>query len=74
AAYRAAYRARRPQGVAESAATVLETVVPSQGAPSGRRGTPVSVSASAGSSEHSLPVPDAYVPGRPALPGQRSAP
>lgn len=23
---------------------------------------------------HSLPVPDAYVPGRPALPGQRSAP
>ncbi|MFB8104503.1 MULTISPECIES: helix-turn-helix domain-containing protein [Streptomyces] len=80
AAYRAAYRARRPQGVAESAATVLETVVPSQGSPSGRRGTPVpsgapvSVSASAGSSEHSLPVPDAYVPGRPALPGQRSAP
>ncbi|MBH0246121.1 oligoribonuclease [Streptomyces cavourensis] len=70
AAYRAAYRARRPQGVAESAATVLETVVPSQGSPSGRRGAPlgssapVSVAASAGSSEHSLPVPDAYVPGR----------
>ncbi|MBT2425546.1 helix-turn-helix domain-containing protein [Streptomyces sp. ISL-112] len=80
AAYRAAYRARRPQGVAESAATALETVVPSQGSPSGRRGAPVpsgapaSASASAGSSEHSLPVPDAYVPGRPALPGQRSAP
>ncbi|MEV7273194.1 helix-turn-helix domain-containing protein [Streptomyces bacillaris] len=80
AAYRAAYRARRPQGAAESSATVLETVVPSQGSPSGRRGAPlgssapVSVAASAGSSEHSLPVPDAYVPGRPALPGQRSAP
>ncbi|RPK83548.1 MULTISPECIES: helix-turn-helix domain-containing protein [Streptomyces] len=79
AAYRAAYRARRPQGVAESASTVVETMVPSQGPPSGRRGSPVpsapvAVAASVGPGEHSLPGPDAYVPGRPALPGQRSAP
>ncbi|MFG3406774.1 helix-turn-helix domain-containing protein [Streptomyces sp. NPDC048142] len=79
AAYRAAYRSRRPHGVAESAATVVETMVPSQGPSSGRRGSPVSaaavaVAASVGSGEHSLPGPDAYVPGRPALPGQRSAP
>ncbi|NEE11465.1 AraC family transcriptional regulator, partial [Streptomyces sp. SID7499] len=69
--------ARRPQGVAESAATVVETMVPSQGPPSGRRGSPLSsaavaVAASMGPGEHSLPGPDAYVPGRPALPGQRS--
>ncbi|MGQ4728151.1 MULTISPECIES: helix-turn-helix domain-containing protein [Streptomyces] len=79
AAYRAAYRARRPQGVAENAATVVETTVPSQGPPPGRRGTPVSaapvaLAASVGPGEHSLPGPDAFVPGRPALPGQRSAP
>ncbi|MDQ0984643.1 helix-turn-helix domain-containing protein [Streptomyces sp. V2I9] len=79
AAYRAAYRARRPQGVAESATTVVETMVPSQGPPSGRRGSPASsapvvLAASVGSGEHSLPGPDAFVPGRPALPGQRSAP
>lgn len=78
AAYRAAYRARRPQGAAESAAAV-EAVVPSQGPPSGRRGSPassapVALAASMGSGEHSLPGPDAFVPGRPALPGQRSAP
>ncbi|MEU3700750.1 exonuclease domain-containing protein, partial [Streptomyces anulatus] len=35
---------------------------------------PVAVAASMGPGEHSLPGPDAYVPGRPALPGQRSAP
>ncbi|NEA10073.1 helix-turn-helix domain-containing protein [Streptomyces sp. SID10692] len=79
AAYRTAYRARRPQGVAESAATVVETMVPSQGPPSGRRGSPlpsapVVLTASVGSGDHSLPGPEAFVPGRPALPGQRSAP
>ena len=38
AAYRAAYRARRPQGGAvESVTTVLESVVPAQGASVGRR-------------------------------------
>ncbi|WP_228994942.1 helix-turn-helix domain-containing protein [Streptomyces sp. DH8] len=79
AAYRAAYRARRPQGAAESVATVVEAVVPGQGPSSGRRGSPASsapvvLAASVGSGEHSLPGPDAFVPGRPALPGQRSAP
>ncbi|MFH9609192.1 helix-turn-helix domain-containing protein [Streptomyces sp. NPDC017448] len=79
AAYRAAYRARRPQGGAESVATAVEAVVPSQGPSSGRRGSPASsapvvLAASVGSGEHSLPGPDAFVPGRPALPGQRSAP
>ncbi|MFJ4961341.1 HTH-type transcriptional regulator CdhR [Streptomyces sp. ADI96-02] len=79
AAYRAAYRARRPQGVAESSAPVMDSVVPTQGSPSGRRGmplssAPVSVTAPAGSAEHGVPGPDAYVPGRTALPGQRSAP
>ncbi|MGW1119282.1 GlxA family transcriptional regulator [Streptomyces tanashiensis] len=61
AAYRAAYRARRPQG--ETGTAVLEAAVPSQG-PAGLR-RPL---------EPGKPQSDAYAPGRPALPGQRSAP
>ncbi|MGY3682612.1 transcriptional regulator GlxA family with amidase domain [Streptomyces sp. TE33382] len=82
AAYRAAYRARRPQGGMAEASTVIETVVPSQGSPSGRRGMapsgagamPLASAASTGAGDHSLPGPDPYAHGRPALPGQRSAP
>ncbi|WP_179200041.1 GlxA family transcriptional regulator, partial [Streptomyces sp. NRRL B-24572] len=61
AAYRAAYRARRPQG--EAGTAVLEAAVPAQGAAGLRR--PL---------EPGKPQSDAYAPGRPALPGQRSAP
>ncbi|MEV6260313.1 helix-turn-helix domain-containing protein [Streptomyces sp. NPDC051784] len=84
AAYRAAYRARRPQGPGlESVAAVLETSVPTQGAPSGRRAAaasspgPSPVTASAvpgGHAERVTTGSEAYVPGRPTLPGQRSAP
>ncbi|MCX4969517.1 helix-turn-helix domain-containing protein [Streptomyces sp. NBC_00654] len=82
AAYRAAYRARRPQGGMAESSTAIETVVPSQGSPSGRRGMapsgagsmPLASAASAGAGDHSVPGPDAYAHGRPALPGQRSAP
>lgn len=84
AAYRAAYRARRPQGGAlESVATVLETSVPAQGTASSRRTaaassagpSPVTATAAPGGSAEGVgPGPEAYAPGRPALPGQRSAP
>ncbi|MFD3947176.1 helix-turn-helix domain-containing protein [Streptomyces sp. NPDC058579] len=64
AAYRAAYRARRPQA---ETVTVLDPLVPSQGGmPVGRRpGGPL---------DQGKPQSDAYASGRPALPGQRSAP
>lgn len=85
AAYRAAYRARRPQGGgAEPVAPVIEPVVPAQGSPSIRRATAtatppgphVITSPTAGpvQSEQGKPGPDAYTTGRPTLPGQRSAP
>lgn len=80
AAYRAAYRARRPQGGPEPVATVTEAAVPAQGTPAGRR-TAVPGPSSAGPSaldggrgELGKPGTDAFAAGRPALPGQRSAP
>ncbi|MEU1483699.1 helix-turn-helix domain-containing protein [Streptomyces sp. NPDC005752] len=83
AAYRAAYRARRPQGGALEVATVLEASVPIQGTASSRRAvaatsagpSPVTATAAPGGpAERFGPVPEVYVPGRPTLPGQRSAP
>ncbi|MFE3517168.1 helix-turn-helix domain-containing protein [Streptomyces sp. NPDC059166] len=84
AAYRAAYRARRPQGAGlESVTAVLETSVPTQGTPSSRRAaaasspgpSPVTASAVPGGHTDRLAAgSEAYVPGRPTLPGQRSAP
>lgn len=68
ATYRAAYRARRPQGGSmEPVATAIETAVPAQGTSASRR-------AGAGQPEHGKPGSDAYATGRPTLPGQRSAP
>lgn len=64
AAYRAAYRARRPQG--ETSTAVLDPVVPAQVAAGIRRPG----SALEPGKQHA----DAYAPGRPSLPGQRSAP
>lgn len=85
AAYRAAYRARRPQGGGpEPAPQAAEQVVPAQGSPANRRAPAAtapavpSVAAPAaldtGRGEHGRPGSDAYATGRPALPGQRSAP
>ncbi|MER5616053.1 helix-turn-helix domain-containing protein [Streptomyces sp. NPDC002215] len=85
AAYRAAYRARRPQGGgAEPVAAVTEPVVPSQGNPAIRRATAAAAPPGAHvvtappagpvQSEQGKPGPDAYTTGRPTLPGQRSAP
>ncbi|MEU2457243.1 helix-turn-helix domain-containing protein [Streptomyces sp. NPDC012473] len=84
AAYRAAYRARRPQGgVLESVTASIDTSVPVQGTASSRRTAaatspgPAPVTATTGPGggmERVGAVPEAYVPGRPALPGQRSAP
>lgn len=84
AAYRAAYRARRPQGgeraMLESAAPAATTAtvnaesgpVPSQTrrtAAANAYGPSASLSADPGK-----PSSDVYAPGRPPLPGQRSAP
>ncbi|WP_330480556.1 helix-turn-helix domain-containing protein [Streptomyces sp. NBC_01544] len=85
AAYRAAYRARRPQaGAPDPVATAIETVVPAQGTSASRRpgatGTPsgpaavASTAVGAGQPEHGKPGSDTYATGRPTLPGQRSAP
>ncbi|MFF8912060.1 helix-turn-helix domain-containing protein [Streptomyces sp. NPDC015032] len=85
AAYRAAYRARRPQsGGVEGLTPGIDPVVPAQGSSAGRRATAAaappgpsvvtSVTVGAGQPEHGKPGPDAYAAGRPALPGQRSAP
>lgn len=86
AAYRAAYRARRPQGGGpEQVVTAAEPVVPSQGVPVSRRAPlpaqagpspsgPSTAVADAGRGEHGKPGSEAYAAGRPALPGQRSAP
>ncbi|WP_030908238.1 GlxA family transcriptional regulator [Streptomyces sp. NRRL F-5126] len=90
AAYRSAYRARRPQGEApeaRQAQTQGEPGVPAQsrrplpggngagpaGAPSGPAG---GHPAGAGGAEADKPGSDLYAagPGRPGLPGQRSAP
>ncbi|MFI6863504.1 helix-turn-helix domain-containing protein [Streptomyces sp. NPDC050421] len=79
AAYRAAYRARRPQGGGpEQVVTASEPVVPSQGTTASRRApapAPAGPSAAeAGRGEQGKPGSEAYAAGRPALPGQRSAP
>ncbi|MFD8685578.1 helix-turn-helix domain-containing protein [Streptomyces sp. NPDC059651] len=86
AAYRAAYRARRPQGGGpEQVVTASETVVPAQGSPVSRRAPvpaqpgqspagPSTAAADTGRGEHGKPGSEAYAAGRPALPGQRSAP
>ncbi|WLQ42968.1 helix-turn-helix domain-containing protein [Streptomyces laculatispora] len=84
AAYRAAYRARRPQGAGPEPVGQVAEAVPAQGSPAGRRAAaaaaPAGQSAAApaapdaGRAEHGRPGSDAYAAGRPALPGQRSAP
>lgn len=85
AAYRAAYRARRPQGGGpEPVGQATEQVVPAQAGPGSRRTVaapaPAGQSAAApaapdpGRTEQGRPGSDAYATGRPALPGQRSAP
>ncbi|MEU1471586.1 helix-turn-helix domain-containing protein [Streptomyces sp. NPDC005761] len=86
AAYRAAYRARRPQGAGpEQVLTATEPVVPTQGTSASRRPpgpAPTGQSQSGPSTavadglrgEHGKPGSEAYATGRPALPGQRSAP
>lgn len=83
AAYRAAYRARRPQGGgAEPMAPAAEPVVPAQGGAAVRRATALPPGAHVITAptaytvppEQGKPVPDAYTTGRPTLPGQRSAP
>ncbi|MFJ8074782.1 helix-turn-helix domain-containing protein [Streptomyces sp. NPDC096176] len=78
AAYRSAYRARRPQGEPDRNAMV-ESVVPAQAGPGARRAPAGLAGASAMASaaaELSRPVPEAYAAGhgRAGLPGQRSAP
>ncbi|MFJ6432505.1 helix-turn-helix domain-containing protein [Streptomyces sp. NPDC091416] len=86
AAYRAAYRARRPQGVVpEQVVTAAEPVVPAQSGLVSRRAPlpaqagpspsgPSAAVAEAGRGEPGKPGSEAYASGRPALPGQRSAP
>ncbi|MFF8715596.1 helix-turn-helix domain-containing protein [Streptomyces sp. NPDC015184] len=85
AAYRAAYRARRPQGGgAEPVVVASEPIVPPQGSSPVRRATApagpsgphpaIAPTAGAGQPEHGKPGLDAYAAGRPTLPGQRSAP
>ncbi|MEV7088578.1 helix-turn-helix domain-containing protein [Streptomyces sp. NPDC093085] len=80
AAYRSAYRARRPQGDTVPPG-VIESMVPAQASPHSRRtaaaaGAPGHPAASAALPEHGKPGPDMYAAGqgRPSLPGQRSAP
>ncbi|MFF2011192.1 helix-turn-helix domain-containing protein [Streptomyces sp. NPDC058195] len=80
AAYRAAYRARRPQG-GDPVSSMPETMVPAQSSAMIRRaaataGSQVIVPPPPGSlqPEQGKPGPDAYTTGRPTLPGQRSAP
>lgn len=73
AAYRAAYRARRPGG--EPVASAAEQpVMPDRMPPGHTRRPQAAIAASHGSPEPARPGPDAYAQGRPALPGQRSAP
>lgn len=86
AAYRAVYRARRPQGgMPEGVTAVLEsTAVPVQGTATGRRAPMAAASQglagitasapSGGPGQAPKPVSEPYGAGRPALPGQRSAP
>ncbi|MFF5567215.1 GlxA family transcriptional regulator [Streptomyces sp. NPDC012623] len=91
AAYRSAYRARRPQGDPVSTG-VMEPVVPAQSSPHTRRAAPSGApghgqghgsghgpghaSGPGAAPDHTKPGSDMYAtgPGRPSLPGQRSAP
>jgi transcriptional regulator GlxA family with amidase domain len=82
AAYRAAYRVRRPQSDPAPAA-VVETVVPAQSSHQTRRAAaaagpsgPAATSAAPPELGLTKPHSDAYASGhgRPSLPGQRSAP
>ncbi|MFF5334058.1 helix-turn-helix domain-containing protein [Streptomyces sp. NPDC013181] len=80
AAYRAAYRARRPQGGAPEPIAVTEVAVPVQGSAGSRRAAVTGPSAAAPSPldaarpDHGKGSADMFATGRPALPGQRSAP
>ncbi|MCX4667063.1 helix-turn-helix domain-containing protein [Streptomyces sp. NBC_01381] len=85
AAYRAAYRARRPQGersleaaaAAASAQAVPAAVVESGPVPSQTRRTAAASAlgpTASLSADPGKPSSDVYAPGRPPLPGQRSAP
>ncbi|MEU7582128.1 helix-turn-helix domain-containing protein [Streptomyces sp. NPDC041068] len=82
AAYRAAYRARRPQGeraleAASAAPQVMPTLVEAGPVPAQTRRTAAASALGPSASvptEPGKPHSDAYAPGRPPLPGQRSAP
>ncbi|MEV0117839.1 helix-turn-helix domain-containing protein [Streptomyces sp. NPDC050844] len=85
AAYRAAYRARRPQGersleaaaAAASAQAVPAAVVESGPVPPQTRRTAAASAlgpTASLSADPGKPSSDVYAPGRPPLPGQRSAP
>ncbi|MFJ4502154.1 helix-turn-helix domain-containing protein [Streptomyces sp. NPDC088864] len=80
AAYRAAYRARRPQGGAPEPVAVTEVAVPVQGSAGSRRAAVTGPPAAAPSPldaarpDHGKGSADMFATGRPALPGQRSAP
>ncbi|PZT71863.1 MULTISPECIES: helix-turn-helix domain-containing protein [unclassified Streptomyces] len=80
AAYRAAYRARRPQGGVPEPVAVTEVAVPAQGSAGNRRAAVAGPSAAASAAldtarpDHGKAATDVFATGRPALPGQRSAP
>ncbi|WUS97108.1 helix-turn-helix domain-containing protein [Streptomyces sp. NBC_00708] len=80
AAYRAAYRARRPQGGVPEPVPVTELAVPAQGTPGSRRAAVTGPSGAApavldaGRPDPGKAGTDVFAAGRPALPGQRSAP
>ncbi|MFD3483413.1 GlxA family transcriptional regulator [Streptomyces sp. NPDC058665] len=80
AAYRAAYRARRPHGD-QLAPAPAEQVVPPQASPGSRRPAPTAAPSGPPAALPPVPEPvksysEAFVSGqgRPSLPGQRSAP
>lgn len=79
AAYRAAYRARRPQSD-PGPSSVVDAVVPAQATPGARRAaaaaTGLTGHSAATATELGKPHSDVYAAGhgRPSLPGQRSAP
>lgn len=74
AAYRAAYRARRPQGGAPEPVMVTDAAVPSQGTAQSRRTAVPGPSGAAPAALEAKAATDVFAAGRPALPGQRSAP
>ncbi|MET9545153.1 helix-turn-helix domain-containing protein [Streptomyces sp. NPDC006627] len=82
AAYRAAYRARRPQGeraleAAQASSQAVPTLVEAGPVPTQTRRTAAASSLGPSASmpaEPGKPHSDVYAPGRPPLPGQRSAP